>query len=236
MMKRTLTSLTLTLALATSAALAGPMADFETGFRTTYASYRMALFATNTGDADKSKHAIGEFDTRWRDLVSQSLSSPPPQYEDDPQWGTTLTEVTDAIATARQLSEEGKLPHAHEVLEHIRDAIGELHTRNGIVLFSDRMNAYHAKMEQVIETAADTEGSGQQLLEQAAVLAYLAEDMLKTPPAEASGNAEFDKLADGVKASVAELQAAARSGDAAAIKAAVSGVKMPYAKFFLKFG
>jgi hypothetical protein len=236
-MKRSLTAISLIVALASSSsAFAGPMADFETGFRDTYASYRMALFATNSGDAGKSKHAIGEFDTRWRDLVSQNGSAPPPQYADDPAWGKTLAEVSDAIGTARQLTEEGKLPHAHEVLEHVRAAIGDLHTRNGIVMFSDRMNAYHARMEHLIGMPVADAGGKQQILEQSAVLTYLTEEMLKAPPVEARGNPEFEKLAEAVRASVSALQTAARSGDEGAIKTAVSGLKMPYSKLFLKFG
>ena len=236
-MKHALTAVSLIVALAaSSSAFAGPVADFEAGFRDTYASYRMALFATNTGNADKSKHAIGEFDSRWDALVSENAKTPPPHYADDPAWGSTLTEVSDAIAKAGQLAEQGKLADAHEVLEHVRDAIGELHARNGIVLFSDRMNAYHARMETVIGLPVTNAAGKQKLLEQSAVLAYLAEDMLKTPPVEARGNPEFDKLAEAVKASVAALQDAARSGDEAAIKAALSGLKKPYSMLFVKFG
>lgn len=236
-LKHALTAVSLVVALAaSSSAMAGPVADFEAGFRATYASYRMALFATNTGDADKSSQAISAFDSRWEALVSENGATPPPHYADDPAWGSTLTEVSVAIAKARQLAEQDKLADAHEVLEHVRDAIGELHLRNGIVLFSDRMNAYHATMEQVTGlTVADAAGK-QKLLEQSAVLAYLADDMLRAPPVEARGNPEFEKLAEAVRASVAALQTAARSGDNGAIKAALSGLKMPYSKLFVKFG
>lgn len=235
-MKLSLTTIPLALVLLSASALAGPMADFESGFRTTYASYRTALFATNSGDADKSKRALSDFDNSWRDLVSRNGSAPPPQYEDDAAWGATLKDVSEAIDKARQLADSGKLPQSHDTLELVRDAIGDLHRRNGIVLFSDRMNAYHARMEHVIGLSAGDAAAPQLLAEQAAVLAYLAEDMLETPPVEAKGNAAFDDLAKALTASVAALQTAARSGDAGAIKAAVSGLKMPYAKLFLKFG
>ena len=236
MTKLSLTAMPLALFVLCASALAGPMADFETGFRDIYASYRKALFATNSGDAEKSRRAIGDFASRWRDLVDKNASTPPPHYEDDPEWGSTLAGVSEAVGRASQLAEEGKLAQSHEVLEHIRDAIGDLHGRNGIETFSDRMNAYHAKMEQVIGMPADDENGRQRIVEQAAVLAYLADDMLQAPPAEALGNAEFGALAGAVKASVAALQTAARNGDTGAIKAAVSGLKMPYSKLFLKFG
>ncbi|MDP2731799.1 MAG: hypothetical protein Q8O63_01605 [Hoeflea sp.] len=235
-MKLSLTTLPLALVFLASTAFAGPVADFETGFRDTYASYRMALFATNSGDPDKSTRAIGDFDSRWRDLVSQNGSAPPPHYADDPAWEETLAGVSDAIAKARQMADDGQFAQSHDVLEHIRGAIGALHSRNGIETFSDRMNAYHAQMERVIGLPAQDEAARQLVREQAAVLAYLVDDMLETPPPEAAGNAEFDTLAQAVKASVAAVQTAARNGDAEAIKAATSGLKVPYSKLFLKFG
>lgn len=235
-MKPKLILISLALALASSAAFAGPFADFETGLRQTYASYRMALFATNSGNKDKTETAIGDFDKSWGEIVARYGPTPPPQYQDDPEWSATLAKVSEAIAKAKGLADDGQLDHSHEVLEHIRDAIGSLHERNGIETFSDRMNAYHAKMEQVIGLSVTGDGTGQRLLEQAAVLAYLADDMLAAPPAEANGNVEFTGLSAAVEKSVAELQAAVRAGDAAAMKAAISGLKKPYSKLFLKFG
>lgn len=235
-MKKKLTLMSLALVLASSVAFAGQFADFETGLRQTYASYRMALFATNSGDKEKTEKAVNQFDRNWGDMVSRYGSNPPPQYQDDPEWSATLIAVSGAIAKARGLAGDGQLAHAHEVLEHIRGAIGGLHERNGIETFSDRMNAYHAQMEQVIGLTMADDGAGQRLLEQAAVLSYLLDDMLAAPPADAVGNAEYEELSAAVKASVAELKSAARGGDTTAIKAAKSGLKKPYSRLFLKFG
>ncbi|MBC7279827.1 hypothetical protein [Hoeflea sp.] len=78
MMKFPLTAMALALFMFSASALAGSVADFETGFRDTYATYRTALFGTNSGDAHKSKRAIGDFGDRWRDLISENGSVPPP--------------------------------------------------------------------------------------------------------------------------------------------------------------
>lgn len=234
-MNRLLLALPIALVLQGAAAFAGPIAEFEQKFDAMYASYRMALFATNTGDAEKSAKALGAFDMKWAGLAAEYARTPPPQYEDDPRWAQMVAEVGDFLAKAKSETSAGQLPAAHLTLEAVRDAFGELHARNGVETFSDRMNAYHAEMEHVLEMDIDTAGVGT-LLERGAVMSYLADDILAAPPAGAAGTPEYDGLAAGFAGSVDAFIAAARSGDMAAIKAAVGGLKKPYSMFFLKFG
>ena len=236
-MKRLLAS-AFVLSLGLAPALAGPVADFETAYDVAYANYRGALFATNSGDAAKSVAALAQFDSTWTGLMTQYRASPPPQYEADPFWDQTMQEVTDLLDRARTEAAAGDLPVAHETLEGIRESLGSLHARNAVETFSDRMNAYHAEMEVIL--GIDTSGMGsavkQSLLEHSAVLAYLAADVLDAPPAAAIDNAEFAALAAAMQASVDKFVSAARSGDEAALLAAVGGLKVPYSKLFLKFG
>lgn len=65
------------------------------------------------------------------------------------------------------------LPKAHVTLEGIRSEIGELHDRNGMVSFSDRMNAYHARMEEVLALdLANLPESGIAVLQDHAAMPY----------------------------------------------------------------
>ncbi|HBN31060.1 MAG TPA: hypothetical protein DD416_07520 [Rhodobacteraceae bacterium] len=115
--------------------------------------------------------------------------------------------------------------------------LGELHIRNGLYTFSDRMNTYHAKMEHVLGN--DYQGfdnAGLKVLnEDVAVLAALAEGIIDHPAPKA-GNEAYAGLVAGLKASVDALQAATRNGDAAAAKAAIGGLKPAYTRLFAKFG
>ncbi len=239
------TALALSLAASTAlstgfvgSALAGPVADFEAAYDGAYASYRTALFATNSGDAAKSVGALTQLDAGWAALMAQYRASPPPQYEADPMWDASAQEVTDHVEAAKAQVAAGELPKAHETLEGIREVLGSLHARNGVETFSDRMNAYHAEMEVILgmDASAMDAAAKQSLLEHAAVLAYLAKDALDAPPAAAAGNAEYEALAKAVQGSVDQFLTAARSGDEAALKAALGGLKVPYSKLFLKFG
>jgi hypothetical protein len=218
--------------------LAGPVTDFETAYGEMYAGYRSALFATNSGNAEKSAAALTGLQNQWDALVSTYGQTPPPQYEADPQWPEMIAEVSSRLAKASEAVGKGDLPEGHETLEHVREAFSALHARNGIETFSDRMNAYHAEMERILglDLATLDEGAKQGILEHAAVLAYLAQDVLSSPPANAEGDADYAALSGAMQASVDQLAAAARAGDDAAIKAAIGGLKVPYSKFFLKFG
>jgi len=215
------------------AAHAGPVADFEAQMRSAYADYRGALFQTNAGKQDAAVKAIDSFKAKWGALPAE----PPPQYADDAAYAGTLAGVAALADEAASQAADGKLAEAHETLEGIRDAIGGLHERNGLVGFSDRMNAYHAWMEKILGGdygGFDPAGLAT-LRDDAAVLAYLAADLAAHPPAE-SADPSYQGLLDAVTASVAALRTAAQSGDAGAAKQAVGGLKVPYSKLFLKFG
>ncbi|MEQ8696814.1 MAG: hypothetical protein RLT05_09690 [Bauldia litoralis] len=216
---------------------AGPVGDFEGNLRAAYADYRSALFFTNTSDPDKASSAIDGFQEKWSALANDNAGAPP-QYADDPDYAATLAAVAGIADTAAGEVAAGKLGEAHETLEAIRDQIGHLHERNGIVTFSDRMNAYHAEMERVLGSdygTFDAEALGR-LREDAAILAYLADDIVAHPPAGAPADPAFVAALKPFEASVMALRQAARSGDAAAARKAVGGLKGPYSKLFLKFG
>jgi len=216
---------------------AGPFADFETDLRDAYGQYRAALFQSNSGNSDATTKAMQTLSEKWTVIEKDWGTSPPPQYADDAAFADTLTTVGTVIAEASQDVAAGDLAKAHLTLEQIRAEVGALHIRNGILTFSDRMNAYHAKMEEVLDhdLAALGDKGTAVLLEDAAVLVYLAEDIVGHPAPEASDPA-YAPLVDAVRQSVGAVQTAARAGDMVAAKAAIGQLKVPYAKLFAKFG
>ena len=223
------------LSLLAGSTLAGPFQDTEAALRGVYGQYRVALFATNTGNAAKSAEAIAAFDKGWTGLAAQITAAP--QYADDPAVPATLAAVTSHAAHAAEAVAAGNLPEAHEALEGIRAEIGSLHARNGISTFSDRMNAYHATMEEVLAVdPAKLDAAGMEMLaEKVGVLAYWATDIATNPAPEAADPA-YQPLADAFQASVASIVQAVRAGDTAAITAALPTLKPAYSKFFVQFG
>ena len=223
--------------LAPLGALAGPFVDFENQLRDAYATYRAALFQTNTGTAEGSAKALAGLARKWDGLSADWAASPPPQYADDPAYAETLVNVRASIAAAADQVDAGDLPGAHDTLEAVRDALGELHLRNGIVTFSDRMNAYHARMEHVLTTdfAAMGEAAVGALRDESAVLAYLADDLVAHPAPEADDPGYAPRLT-ALRQSVQALQDAALAGDLQAALAAARGLKKPFSQLFVKFG
>lgn len=209
-------------------AFAGEVGDFEAKLRSAYGDYRTALFTTNMGKAPESTAALEKFTKAWSAIAAEAA---PPHYADDSGYPETMKTVAKIAETATAEVAAGALPKAHDTLEGIRDQIGDLHIRNDLYNISDRMNAYHARMEDVIAMdPADTAG----IHAEAAVLEYLLADIVAHPPKEA--DASFKEMLGVVEASVAKLESASKSGDAAATKAAIDGLKAPYSKLFLKFG
>ena len=217
---------------------AGPVHDFEVSFREAYADYRSALFATNSGDAAATDRALTGFSNKWMALVSRWGATPPPQYADDPTWPEVLKSASAIISRASDAVRSGGLPAAHEILEHFRDEIGALHARNDIVTISDRMNAYHEKMEKVLGDGYEGwDAAGRaRLAGDMAVLAYLAEDLDRHRPAALVGSTEFQGLMGAVRSSIAAVNQALAGGQPDAIRKAVGGLKPAYSKFFLRFG
>ncbi len=223
---------------ASCAVAAGPVAEFDSAFRSMYAEYRSALFLTNAGKQAEAADAMAALSDQLSVIAVTYGPAPPPQYQDDPLWGATMADAATLVGAAGEQVRKGELAEAHETLEHVRDIFGDLHARNGIETFSDRMNAYHAAMETFLGLDLDAELADDCGLihEHAAVLSYLAQAVLTAPPPEAAGNEAYAALAEAFGKSVAELLAAARAGDGDRIKVAAVGLKPPYSRLFLKFG
>ncbi len=239
-MKRILAAVSFALAVLGAAlpASAGPIAEFEGQLREAYASYRGALFQTNQKNQQATEAALATFIQKWGVIVGQWAKSPPPQYADDVSFERVLAEVASITKAASVEAGTGKLAEAHQTLEKIRDLLSGLRHRNGIVTFSDRMNSYHEKMEVMLDKKYDgfsPSGLGE-LREDAAVLAHLVHEIAENPLAGSGGNADYDAAFKALKASVENVLAAARAGEAAAAKAALTGLKKPYSQMFLKFG
>jgi hypothetical protein len=223
--------------LTASAALAGQFAEFEEQLQAAYAPYRNALFQTNKKDKAASEQALKKFSSDWTALTARWGKEPPPQYVDDARFASTLAEVTSVAGNAYGAISKGDLADAHEILERIRDLLGDLRSRNGIVTFSDRMNAYHEAMEHILAKPYEYDAKGLgDLREDASVLAYLFRQLETHPPAHITDRAAFSHAMSGVKTSVEDLLSAARTADPVAVRQAVQKLKQPYSVLFLKFG
>ena len=204
-----------------------------------YAPYRNALFRTNSNAQAESQQAIAKAQQSWTKLIEQYSSKPPAPYDRDTAFVTSLSEVLKVYDLSARQASANQLTAAHETLEKARDIMAEMRRRNQVVIFSDHMNAYHSEMENVLINAPMIllqQNGMQQLTAMVGALNYLAKKLISEAPANYATNEEFVESAKAVNKSVTELQEALFLQDAEAIKIKLSKVKVPYSKFFLKFG
>lgn len=228
--------------LALAAALAAPAlaADAVTdALQAAYAPYRAALFRTNGSSRTEAEQALAQARQAWKGIAERFGTQAPPPYDRDREFGATLAQVAQVYDQAAAQVGAGQLAEAHQTLEQARELMAALRERNGVVVFSDHMNAYHAQMEQLLAEAQQQLAAPQgwpPLLAQVGVLDHLARQLRAKAPAALRQNGEFETLLKGVEAAVQDVRQAAMGQDAAALKAALAKLKPPYSRLFLKFG
>ncbi|HWB44589.1 MAG TPA: hypothetical protein VG900_04050 [Hyphomicrobiaceae bacterium] len=218
--------------------LAGPIADYDSAFRTAYADYRNALFATNANNRDGSEKALSAFEAKWSMLTRKYLATPPPQYSEDPRWSESLAAATAIVERAKAEVGNGALAQAHEILESLRAVFSDMRERNGLIAYSDRIDAFHHAMEQVLtKSYGGFAGDGLiDLTEDVSVLAFLGAELRKAPPPDAAVASDFEPLVEALNKTVADLRATVRTGDVPRIKDMRMKLKPAFAKLFVKFG
>ncbi len=243
MNNRRLTTAFRTLALAAAAsAIATPAmaADAVTdALQKAYVPYRTALFRTNSKAQAESEQAIAQARIELRQIQERFASKPPAPYDRDTAFDKTLQEVAAVLAQSESQIRDRQLAHAHETLEAVRDLLSGLRQRNGVVVFSDHMNAYHEQMETLLGSGAkllDAPQGWQKLAAHTGTLQYLAARLRSQAPAALADDAEFKTGVQAVEASVNALTQAVFGQDAAAAREALGKLKGPYSRLFQKFG
>lgn len=204
-----------------------------------YAPYRAALFRTNSKAQAESEQAMVQARQAWQAILERYAAAPPIPYDRDPEFRTSLNAVVRVYEQAAGEVGQGKLAQAHETLEQARDIMAELRRRNGVVVFSDHMNAYHAEMEHVLEQGPAMTSSPQAMLtlvKRVGVLEYLAKRLRSEAPKALQSDAEFGAALQALETSVYTLHRAAMNQDATAAREALGRLKGPYSRMFLKFG
>jgi hypothetical protein len=233
-----LSALTLTVSLigAGLAQAADPVTDLMLAAN---APYRMALYKTNGKLQDDAQKAVQQAKLAWSQLASQFAAKPAAPYDRDPAFAASVAEVAKVYEQALKEVGAGQLATAHTTLERVREVMADMRQRNGVVVYSDHMNAYHSQMELLMIHGGETLAQPKGLLlmtGQVGALSYLAKQLEVQAPAELKKNDEFASLLKALNQSVSNLEAALLNQDMAAAKEATGKLKGPYSKLFSKFG
>lgn len=220
--------------------LSGLAADALTeAIQKSYAPYRVALYKTNGKSQAEAREVLDQAREGWARVASQFGVRPPPPYDRDRQLPQTFDAIDKAYAKASGEVDQNKLGKAHATLEEVRDLLADLRRRNGVIVFSDHMNAYHTAMEDMVADGTDllAKPDGKlRLMARIGVLDYLAKNLKSEASPELAANADFAELVKGVVKSVADLEAALLADKEEAVKEAINALKKPYSRMFMKFG
>jgi selenocysteine lyase/cysteine desulfurase len=204
-----------------------------------YAPYRAVLFKTNMGTQAEAQQAMDQARAAWAAIGQRYGAQVPAPYDRDTGFAATLAAVNTIYADAAAQIAKQQLPQAHDTLEAVREQLAALRHRNGVVVFSDAMNAYHAQMEVVMLDGPKMLAGPKGVIVLAGAvgaLDHLARGLAPQASADVANNPEFQAMLRVVRGSVDTLQDAVRSQDPAAIRQAIGQLKGPYSKLFAKFG
>lgn len=217
---------------------AGEIASFDAQLRAAYADYRMALMQSNLKNREATDKAMTGFESKWTALLARYRKTPPPQFADDPDFENSVAAIDGILARAKAEFARGDLAAGHDTIEAVRDRIDAMEIRNGRTGFSQRMNAFHHAMEEILQKSyGGLAGAGlTDAIEDGAVLAHLTKELNRLPPPDAAAAPDFKPMLAALADAVGQYQAALRSGEAAAIKTARGRIKPAYARLFVKFG
>jgi chromosome condensin MukBEF ATPase and DNA-binding subunit MukB len=221
---------------AVTAFAADPVTDAMTS---AYAPYRAALYRTNSKSQADSEAAIAQAKQSWKVVAEQFAKAPPAPYNRDAHFAKTVAEVAAVYELAETEIKANKLPEAHNTLEKARDLMADIRRRNGVVVFSDHMNAYHAEMEAILEEAPKLASQSQGMLlvmERMGSLQYLARQLRAEAPAHLLSDSGFVSALQSLEKSLAALRETVLAQDAAKFKELLPKIKGPYSQLFLKFG
>jgi hypothetical protein len=234
-----LRSLLVSLAMATSALSVQAADAFTDAVSLAYAPYRSALFRTNSQAQAESEQAIAQARAAWDEVRQRFGAQPPAPYDRDAQFAQTLQSVDSVYRQASEEIAKQQLTKAHETLESVRDLLAEQRQRNGVVVFSDHVNAYHAAMEHTLTSGpallAQTDGA-LHMMAQVGVLQHLAQRLRQQAPATLLQQPAFTELLGALETSVTNLRSATLQQDVSAMRSALGQLKATFSRLFLRFG
>ena len=188
-------------------------ADFLAASAEAYGPYRSAVSYLHTGNAGLAGLALDEMAVRWQALCDRFRARPPAEFAADPAWRDSLDEITRHIEQARARLEAGDREGAAGALAPIRAGLGGLRRRNGIVTFSDRVDALSAAMEPLWVYRKDPPDLNDaqvvlRLREQAQALKQALETAGRNLPSGTNNDAQLRRLFEGAFAGIARLERA----------------------------
>jgi hypothetical protein len=223
-------------------AQAGEIADFDTQFNIAWAQYRDALIQSGSSHADgpATREALNAFHTAWRGLELRWSAHPPPQYGEDAEFAQELAAIAEVAHHAARQTHVDEIEQAHITLQQVRALLADMRRKNGLERYTDHMDAFDEKLAETADDGLDqpelTHDQSITLIEQTAVLAFLAERLEKRAPANLIDDESFLAQVEGIAGQLRGLKAAVLDGRRDPVVAALSDLRRSFDQFYLSYG
>lgn len=209
--------LALTLGLATSAAQADDLADFNAAVERAASHNRVADGYLRTGNTDLASLEIDRLREAWTALTQRFGGHRPAAFKDSQLYTTTLLKISTSLVAADMMLNTGRAEAARASLEGIRADLYKLRQSAGVVVLADCVRDANAIADKlmVFHRAIDWDSADQRK-----ALGDGAADYVKTMdrcdgiagPA-IRDNPEFRRLVDGARAGMAFIPKAIETRD-----------------------
>lgn len=230
-------------ALSAPGARAAEPGPFIAAVSAAWPQFKMAWFYSRNGNAMLAGDELDGFTAAWRRIEARFADHPPGPFARDKAWKASLSAVSGALGRAARLLAAEDTKGARDTLAKVRGELGALRRRNGVILFSDHVDAYGAIVDRLV--ALRTRTRAQATLSDGDIAAYrglaaelraAVENLQRRASAALRANPGFAGSIEGNFASIAKLERGIRSRFPKAIYGSVASVRADYILLFTRYG
>jgi hypothetical protein len=218
-----------------------PPQDYFAAKQGAYRYYRSAWFYLRTGNVDLAAMELSFFVRGWDEIQSRFSEAPPGPFADDPLWRAGLAEIDALAADGMAALEAGDPEAAKASLAAIPRVMAAIRARNGVVTFSDAVDALTQAMESLWryrDEAADFDDAAimTDLSEGAAGLRAAFGRVRDEAPDDVAFDDQFLRLVNDSDAAVERLEDALAARDQGALVGALRELRSFERLLWLNFG
>ncbi len=184
-----------------SSVSAAPIHEYRTAAGDAYAHFREASFYLRTGNPMIAGIGLQDMKDKWQYIVDRFAKDPPGVYAADKLWEPTLLNIRKRISDGLKAVDEGDLDAAKKHITPIRKTLSDLRARNGVFLFSDRVDRANAAMDAIWKFRRTPPDFGNaeevnDLRQKTTLMTYWYERCRDTAPEETRNDPQFKRLVD----------------------------------------
>lgn len=222
-------------------ATADTLQDFIEAKQDTYRYYRSAWFYLRTGNVDLAALELSFFMRGWDEIQSRFSEAPPGPFADDPLWREGLAEIGAMAVDGMTALESADVEVAKASLKDIPRVMADIRERNGVVTFSDAVDALTRAMESLWQYRSEPPNFNDQatvtnLGDGVARLRAAFDRLRDEAPDEVAFDDQFMRLVNDSNAALDRLQDAVESRDQIALVNALRELRSFERLLWLNFG